>query len=66
MPIYSTPDSAVEILSDMTKQPKYDIKDYIITDTLIGSIGFRRAPIEITNQYKYLKKISEQEFKEKS
>lgn len=56
MPIYTSTESAVKTIADMSKQDTKDIKDYIITDTIIGSLGFRRAPPEITNQYKYLVK----------
>ena len=56
MPIYTTTESAIKAISDMSKQSTKDIKDYIITDTIIGSLGFRRSPPEITNQYKYLMK----------
>ena len=56
IPLYTTTESATKTISDMSKQSTKDIKDYIITDTIIGSLGFRRSPPEITNQYKYLMK----------
>ena len=56
MPIYKTTESATKTIADMSKQSTKDIRDYIITDTIIGSLGFRRSPPEITNQYKYLMK----------
>ncbi len=62
MPIYTNTESAINTIADMSKQNRKDIKDYIITDTIIGSLGFRRAPPEITNQYKYL--IKNQQSKE--
>ncbi len=59
MPIYTTTESAIKAISDMSKQSPKDIKDYVITDTIIGSLGFRRAPPEMTNQYKSLKENQE-------
>jgi len=66
MPIYTTTESAIKAISDMSKQSTKDIKDYIITDTIIGSLGFRRSPPEITNQYKYLMKSQQSKEIDKS
>ncbi len=58
MPIYEGLDPAIKDIADMSKQDKKDIKNAIVTEIIIGSIGFRRIPEEITNQYKYPMKIS--------
>ncbi|OJI08247.1 MAG: hypothetical protein BK997_00880 [Candidatus Micrarchaeum sp. ARMAN-1] len=56
MPIYTNTESATKIIADLSKQNTKDIRDYIVTDTIIGTLGFRRAPPEMTNQHKYLMK----------
>ena len=60
MPVYTSASEAEKELMDLSKQKIRDIEGLIITDIALGSIGFRRAPIEITNQYKYLQKLESQ------
>ena len=63
MPIYTTTESAIKAISDMSKQNQKDIKDYIITDTIIGSLGFRRIAPEQTYQYNAILKSQNQKQK---
>ena len=55
MPIYTNTESATKTIADLSKQSTKDIRDYIVTDTIIGSLGFRRIAPEQTYQYIVLK-----------
>ena len=60
MPIYTNTESATKIIADLSKQSIKDIRDYIVTDTIIGSLGFRRIAPEQTYQYNFILKSQNQ------
>ncbi|MCL4388118.1 hypothetical protein M1567_03115 [Candidatus Marsarchaeota archaeon] len=60
MPIYTNTESATKTVADLSKQSIKDIRDYIVTDTIIGSLGFRRIAPEQTYQYNFILKSQNQ------